>query len=78
MISDGRLVEQGNHKALMLNQGPYFKLVTTQIGVDDEVHTEKVLDMKSIVNEYDEDDIPIITADDDVSITLFLWVLFLV
>lgn len=51
----------------MLNQGPYFKLVTTQIGTDDEVHTEKEFDMKSIVDAYDEDDIPIITAEDSVS-----------
>lgn len=54
----------------MLNQGPYFKLVTTQIGTDDEVHAEKELDMKSIVNAYDEDDIPIITAEDNVSKSL--------
>lgn len=56
----------------MIDKGQYFKLVTTQISSDDDIHHEKVLDLKSLVNAYDEDDIPIITGEANVSTIVLL------
>jgi len=33
VIGDGQILESGNHAELMANQGPYYEMVVSQMGV---------------------------------------------